>query len=674
MRAFRVLSISATIGAFACARPIDVANPSAAGACTFVAFAGSPSRSAVSGSTVRMTVAATCSSDQTPLYRFSVKPPGGDWKIVRDFTPSGTFEWDTTGLPRGSYGIKADVHRAESATSIETFTTMAFEVVPSLPRAIAGPSRAAYPDTSSMRPRDAIQRETDPVESGDRQTAYLDQALSPVILRALDSDGNPIANAAVTVTAPPGAVANADSTTTDADGRVTLHLVLGLRPGDYAFHATIAGYGEVVVHATAIEPPPGTIFSLTNAAHAFGDGPVSGAGTAMTLMHPVGVAIDTDGTIYFSDQGQCRVYALSVEGEVRHVAGSGEKVSFSWGGYTPAACGPNEPSCAGSGGRGDVRCVHNSDSQPAIATGITEPTGLALDPVRHRLYISEMAEVGPGNIVSYVRFVDLDTGLIHTYAGGGEPPTGYTWTNDWPTAGTSAPPLEAKLSNAFDLVLGPDRSLYIQDGRHNRIMRVDPEGKLIYWYAGAAAYWSGLAYGLDELYYVDFPFRTYGGYLGVFSSVRFDSGGTPYLAGEFEILRLGADGLPTYHSIAIGRGTAGNFSIVLGGAADDRTLGLTMDDGVPANQQVVSWRASHSMAFDRADNLFFGDHEGHVIRRIDHGTGLVWTVAGDRTYGFNGDYIPAISARVNQPAIMAFTPTGHLVFADSGNGSLRVIW
>lgn len=77
------------------------------------------------------------------------------------------------------------------------------------------------------------------------------------------------------------------------------------------------------------------------------------------------------------------------------------------------------------------------------------------------------------------------------------------------------------------------------------------------------------------------------------------------------------------------------------------------------------------IAFDQDGHLFIADSRNHRIRRVDAGTGLITTVAGTGPLGFNGDDISATTARIAEPAGLAVAPDGDLVFAELSGGRVR---
>jgi len=68
-----------------------------------------------------VTWTATASGDgTTPVYQFSVTPPGGASQMVQDFSPSNSFTWDP--MQEGTYDIKVIVKDSFSASTGESAT------------------------------------------------------------------------------------------------------------------------------------------------------------------------------------------------------------------------------------------------------------------------------------------------------------------------------------------------------------------------------------------------------------------------------------------------------------------------------------------------------------------------------------------------------------------------
>jgi sugar lactone lactonase YvrE len=79
----------------------------------------------------------------------------------------------------------------------------------------------------------------------------------------------------------------------------------------------------------------------------------------------------------------------------------------------------------------------------------------------------------------------------------------------------------------------------------------------------------------------------------------------------------------------------------------------------------------YEIAFNQSGDLFFCDRPTHVIRKVDHATHIVTTVAGTGEEGFAGDGGPASQAQFRQPHSIAFTPDGLLLICDILNFRIR---
>lgn len=78
------------------------------------------------------------------------------------------------------------------------------------------------------------------------------------------------------------------------------------------------------------------------------------------------------------------------------------------------------------------------------------------------------------------------------------------------------------------------------------------------------------------------------------------------------------------------------------------------------------------LALDRAGNLFIADEGNNRIRRVDHQSGIITTVAGSSpTYGFSGDGGPARNAKLSLPEGVAVSADGDVYIADTGNNRVR---
>jgi hypothetical protein len=135
------------------------------------------------------------------------------------------------------------------------------------------------------------------------------------------------------------------------------------------------------------------------------------------------------------------------------------------------------------------------------------------------------------------------------------------------------------------------------------------------------------------------------------------------VAGQsFYIVQPGASGNYTWWS-----STGFGDIITIAGTGVASSTG----DGAAAIAATVN--APSGVAVDGNGNVYIADNGGEKIRRVDAGTGLITTVAGTGTQGFSGDGAVAVSATLRSPNAVALDLSGNIYIADSGNYRIRRI-
>jgi len=90
-------------------------------------------------------------------------------------------------------------------------------------------------------------------------------------------------------------------------------------------------------------------------------------------------------------------------------------------------------------------------------------------------------------------------------------------------------------------------------------------------------------------------------------------------------------------------------------------------EGQPATE--VNLSEPHSAMGDLSGNIYVADKNAHAIRRIGP-DGLIHTVAGTNTAGYNGDG-PATARQLNNPQNAYPMPDGSFYILDTGNQRIR---
>jgi RHS repeat-associated protein len=241
--------------------------------------------------------------------------------------------------------------------------------------------------------------------------------------------------------------------------------------------------------------------------------------------------------------------------------------------------------------------------------------------------------------------------------------------------------VDASLLWPTGIAVGPDGSLYINDTDDGRLQKVATNGTISTVNAGALNWFQGVAVGPDGSIYIadtrNYRIRKISpdggistvagngtqGYSGDGGpatqaelsspwSVAVGSDGSIYIAdaGNNRLRRVGPDGIIT--TIA-GNGTGG-FS----------------GDGGPAGQAELNNPQGVAVAPD--GSVYIADSNNCRIRKVGP-DGFIKTVAGKGTAGYSGDGGAAIQAALNGPGGIATATDGSIYIADTGNSRIRKI-
>jgi uncharacterized protein (TIGR03437 family) len=339
------------------------------------------------------------------------------------------------------------------------------------------------------------------------------------------------------------------------------------------------------------------------------------------LFDPGGIAIDPAGNMYIADTGNKRIRKLSA-GIITTVAGGNTSLG---------------------------------DNGQAAHAQLRQPWGVTVDAAGN-VFIADSSN----NLVRRV-----SNGVITTVAGTGQ--QGFN--------GDGISPLNASLSQPFDVAVDSAGNLYIADTENNRVRKVVNGVILTVAGTGTPGFSGdgGLATGA-QLYYP--------------SGVAVDSGGNVYIAdsGNGRIRKVSNGFITTVAQVdgpvSIAIDISGNLYVsetigntvqeisngTIATVAGNGSNGFSGDDG-PATQ--ASFSQPWSVAVDPAGNLYISDPNGDRIRKVSNG--IVTTVSGNGTNGFGGDGGPAVSATLGQPRGVAVDSSGRVYIADATNNRIRVL-
>src|SRR5207245_5844399 len=83
--------------------------------------------------------------------------------------------------------------------------------------------------------------------------------------------------------------------------------------------------------------------------------------------------------------------------------------------------------------------------------------------------------------------------------------------------------------------------------------------------------------------------------------------------------------------------------------------------------------APHEVRFDRKGNIWVAERDSHVVRHIDMKSGVISTAAGTGERGYRGDGGPANKAQLAQPHSIALDKADNVYICDIMNNRVRKI-
>ena len=347
-------------------------------------------------------------------------------------------------------------------------------------------------------------------------------------------------------------------------------------------------------------------------------GNLDGQGTAARVNKPAGLVFAPNGTMYFTDNGNSRVRAMSPSGYVSTIAGNtsvsyvdgqGESARF----YIPQgiAVAPNGTVYVADSGNHLIRSISPSGEVRTVAGATTSGYADGQGTTARFYYPSDVFLMPNGTLYvsdtwnNRIRAIS-PSGMVTTVAG-----TGAT------TPLTNGPAVNATFNRPMGLSLSSNGTLYIAEEVGGRVRALSPNGTVSTVATGFINSRSVLVHPNGTVYVTDTVCRI--------SSI------SP--SGTISILAGGAC------AFADGQGTAARFNY------------------------------PSSLALSRDGTLYVSDTINNRIRAISE-TGYVSTIAGGLPGHADGI---ASSSMLNRPRAIALSSNGTMYVADTDNHRIRVI-
>jgi sugar lactone lactonase YvrE len=410
-------------------------------------------------------------------------------------------------------------------------------------------------------------------------------------------------------------------TLTDATSGAEIYVTLnGSAPttNDQGYHGPINITGSVTVQAVAVAP---------------GFLPSTSVSAAYSITTPPTALISTvagNNTYGFLGAGGPAIKASIKNPQAVAFDGSGNLYIADTANdvvWMVSASTGNISIVAGTGASGN-----GADGGQATATALNQPSGVAIDKVGN-LYISDTYN-------GRIRMVAAQTGIITTIAGPGVPST----------FGDGGPAKSAYLNSPYGIAFDKAGNLYIADGSiydgnadTGHVRMIAANTGIISTVAGGGAQGQLGDGGLATAANLGYP-----------EDVTLDAAGNLYIldGGSNRIRKVNA-------STGIITTVAGNGLV-----------GSTGDGGPATAAEIL---VQQGIAVDGAGNVYFSNDGENRIRRVDAGSGIISTIAGDGYFGYSGDGGAASIAELYNPQGLAFDGTGSLYIAEFGNFVVRKV-
>ncbi|MBS1519439.1 MAG: hypothetical protein JST50_00465 [Bacteroidetes bacterium] len=289
------------------------------------------------------------------------------------------------------------------------------------------------------------------------------------------------------------------------------------------------------------------------------------------------------------------------------------------------------------------------------------------------------------------RKVDAKTGIITTVAGNGI--NGFSGDGGLAT--------QASFSNAFHIVSDDQGNLYISDLSNSRIRRVDGKTGIVQTIAGtgltdfngdghtALTTNLNIPFGIAMDKDGNLIFSDQGGLMlrkldmhtQIITTIAgngsrgFGGDGGPATAAMFNFIwNVAID--PVSGDIYVSDQFNGRIRKINHATGVITTVagnGMYGNSGMGGLATSASFAQPVGIAVDKYGNLFIADQVLSQVYAVDQKTGIISLVAGNGNSGFSGDGGPSVNALLSWTNSLSFGPDGSLYVDDAANNRIRKI-
>lgn len=425
--------------------------------------------------------------------------------------------------------------------------------------------------------------------------------------------------------------------------------------------------------------------------------------TKANLQNPEGLSLDADGNLFIADTGNHVIRKVDTNGIITTVAGDGTG-GFSGDSNLAVNAQLNEPNDMTINTSGEIfiadtanHRIRKVDTNGIITTlAGTNTAGFSGDNGD-----STLAQLDTPKAITFDdsdNLVIADTnnhrirqispvGNITTRVGTGD--AGFSGDNG------NATLAELEFPNA--LVFASSGDLYIADANRSKVRKIDATTQVITTIAGSGSTGfanngqlatdsqtrliiEDLTFGKDNEFIILEEFvgaRTIDNIGNISTWLGQSSSG---FTGD----TLAANSAHLYRPMGLAEDKAGNLYFadtynqrirridnngVITTIAGNGQQGYTGDNGLAIN---ASFNYPHDIVIHE-NTLYIADTDNSVIRQIDLSTGLISTLAGVGTCGFDASNVNAATTPLCQPTSLIVSSNNELIFADSNNFIVRSI-